>query len=231
MELGVARVAGRAGDDDEEGAGGLHVPGPPVGVVRPYKGKQRNECQQKASSYIAQYPVLRTVQSALHVTSLTDLFTETPSRLLWEAFSHMLPLMREGCSYTYPPLSIARCRTIWQAIFAQRTLSKMTTGDNNYREEDLWEKSVPVLLKHGNALFPKVFFPELLSPVVVLLSVLCAKIVCQIVFSHWYFTNDLFSQYSAQWSFAQRSLPSGFCPNGVLPNGLFAQWKRGEMCL
>ena len=62
----------------------------------------------KASFYIAQYPVLRTVQSALHFTSLTDLFTQTPSRLLWEASSHMLQLMREGCSYTYPPLSIAR---------------------------------------------------------------------------------------------------------------------------
>ena len=32
---------------------------------------------KKASSYIAQYPVLRTVQSALHFTSLTDLFTQT----------------------------------------------------------------------------------------------------------------------------------------------------------
>ena len=64
--------------------------------------------KSKGSSYIAQYPVLRTVQSALHFTSLTDLFTQTPSRLLWEASSHMLQLMREGCSYTYPPLSIAR---------------------------------------------------------------------------------------------------------------------------
>ena len=62
----------------------------------------------KAGFYIAQYPVLRTVQSASHFTSLTDLFTQTPSRLLWEASSHMLQLMHEGCSYTHPPLSIAR---------------------------------------------------------------------------------------------------------------------------
>ena len=62
----------------------------------------------KASSYIAQYPVLRTVQGALHFISLTDLFTQTPSRLLSEASSHMLQLMREGCSYTYPPLSIVK---------------------------------------------------------------------------------------------------------------------------
>ena len=54
----------------------------------------------KASSCIAQYPVLRPVQSALHVTSLTDLFTQTPSQLLWEASSHMLQLMLKGCSYT-----------------------------------------------------------------------------------------------------------------------------------
>ncbi|KAK2161145.1 hypothetical protein NP493_1599g00001 [Ridgeia piscesae] len=60
------------------------------------------------SSYIAQYPILRIAQSALHFTSLADLFTQTPSQLLWEASSHMLQLMREGCSYIYPPLSIAR---------------------------------------------------------------------------------------------------------------------------
>ena len=63
---------------------------------------------KKARSYIAQYSVLRTAQSALHFTSLTDLFTQKPSRFLLEASSHMLQLMREGCSYTYPPLSIAR---------------------------------------------------------------------------------------------------------------------------
>ena len=61
----------------------------------------------KGSPYIA-YPVLRTAQSTFHFTSLTDLFNQTPSRLLWEASSHMLQLMREGWSYTYPPLSIAR---------------------------------------------------------------------------------------------------------------------------
>ena len=62
----------------------------------------------KARSYAAQYPVLRTIQSTLHFTSLTDQFTQTPSRLLWEASSRMLQLIREGYSYTYPPLSIAR---------------------------------------------------------------------------------------------------------------------------
>ena len=34
------------------------------------------------------------------LTSLTDLFNQTPSQLLWEASSHMLQLMREDCSTT-----------------------------------------------------------------------------------------------------------------------------------
>ena len=52
---------------------------------------------KKISSYIAQYPVLRTAQSALQFTSLTDLFNQTSSRLLWEASSRVLQLMREDC--------------------------------------------------------------------------------------------------------------------------------------
>ena len=38
---------------------------------------------------------------------MTDLVNQTPSQLLWEASSHMLQLMHEGCSYTYPPLYVA----------------------------------------------------------------------------------------------------------------------------
>ena len=55
----------------------------------------------KVSSYIAQYPILRIAQSALHFTSMAVLFNQTPSQLLWEACSHMVQLMREGCSHTY----------------------------------------------------------------------------------------------------------------------------------
>ena len=84
----------------------------------------------KASSYIAQYPVLRTVQSALHFTSLTDLFTHTPSRILWEASSHMLQLMRDGCSYTYPPLSIARYSFIQLSDLEQCRVKKLAQGFN-----------------------------------------------------------------------------------------------------
>ena len=57
--------------------------------------------QLKVRSYIAQHPILRIAQSALHFTSLAVLFNQTPSQLLWEACSHMLQLMREGCSHPY----------------------------------------------------------------------------------------------------------------------------------
>ena len=84
----------------------------------------------KGSSYIAQYPVLRTAQSALHFTSLTDLFTQIPSRLLWEASSHMLQLMREGCSYTYPPLSIVRYSFKQLSELEQCRVKKLAQGFN-----------------------------------------------------------------------------------------------------
>ena len=63
---------------------------------------------KKVRSYIAQYPILTIAQSALHFTSLTDVFNQTPSQIIWEASSHMLKLMREGCSCTHPLLFIAR---------------------------------------------------------------------------------------------------------------------------
>ena len=63
-----------------------------------------NNVDINVSSYIAQYPILRIVQSALQFTSLADLFNQTPFQLLWEASSHMLKLMCEGCLYMYPPL-------------------------------------------------------------------------------------------------------------------------------
>ena len=90
---------------------------------------------KRSSSYIAQYPVLRTVQSALCFTSLTDLFTQTPSRLLWEASSHMLQLMREGCSYTYPPLSIARYSFIQLSELEQCRVKKHAQGLNTAAQD------------------------------------------------------------------------------------------------
>ena len=92
-------------------------------------------CVKKASSYIAQYPVLRTVQSALHFTSLTDLFTQTPSRLLWEASSHMLQLMREGCSYTYPPLFIVSYSFKQLSELEQCRVEKLAQGFNTAAQD------------------------------------------------------------------------------------------------
>ena len=82
---------------------------------------------KKASSYIAQYPVLMTAQSASHFTSLTDLFTQTPSRLLWEASNHLLQLMRKGCSYT---LSIVRYSFIQLSELEQCRVKKLAHGFN-----------------------------------------------------------------------------------------------------
>ena len=94
----------------------------------------------KASSYIAQDPVLRTVQSALHFTSLTELFIQTPCRLLWEASSHMLQLMREGCSYTYPQLSIARYSFIQLSeleLCRVKKIAKVLTPQHRIRNQVL----------------------------------------------------------------------------------------------
>ena len=88
-----------------------------------------------ASSYIAQYPVLRTVQCALHFNSLTDLFTQTPSRLLWEASSHMLQLICKGCSYTYPPLSIARYSFIQLSELEQCRVKTLAQGFNTAAQD------------------------------------------------------------------------------------------------
>ena len=54
---------------------------------------------RKVNFYIAQYPNLRNIHSALHFTPLADLFNQTPSQLLLEACSHMLQLIREGNIY------------------------------------------------------------------------------------------------------------------------------------
>ena len=90
---------------------------------------QQGECKI-TKKYTAQYPVVRTVQSALHFTSLTNLFTRAPSRLLWEASSYMLQLMREGCSYTYPPLSIARYSFIQLSELEQCRITQLARGFN-----------------------------------------------------------------------------------------------------
>ena len=90
---------------------------------------------KKASFYIGQYPVLETVQSALHFTSLTDLFIQTPSRLLCEASSHMLQLMREGCSFIYPPLPIAMYLFIQLRELEQCRVKQLAQGFNTAAQD------------------------------------------------------------------------------------------------
>ena len=91
--------------------------------------------QKRVSSYIAQYPVLRTVQSTLHFTSLADLFTQTPSRLLWEASIYMLQLMCEGCMYTYPPLCIAKYSFIQLSGLEQCRVKTFTQNFNTATQD------------------------------------------------------------------------------------------------
>ena len=79
--------------------------------------------------------MLRTVQSAFQFTSLTDMFTQTPPRLLWEASSHMLQLMREGCSYTCPPLSIVRYSFIQLSELEQCRVKKLAQGFNTAAQD------------------------------------------------------------------------------------------------
>ena len=61
---------------------------------------------KKKRFYIAQCPVCRTIQSARHFTYLLALFNQTLSRLLWEASSHIVQLIRIDWSYTYQSQSI-----------------------------------------------------------------------------------------------------------------------------
>ena len=84
----------------------------------------------KSSYNIAQYPILWIAQSVLHFTSLTGLFNQTLSQLLWEASSHMLQLMCEDCLYTYPPLSIARYSFIQPSELEQCRVKKLAQGFN-----------------------------------------------------------------------------------------------------
>jgi len=52
------------------------------------------------------------------------------TRLLWEASSHMLQLMCEGCSCTYPPLSIARYSYTQLSELEQCRVKKLPQGFN-----------------------------------------------------------------------------------------------------
>ena len=66
----------------------------------------------EVNSYIARYPVLRTTGSSLLLTTPpphpADIFLPTPTRPLWEAFSHAAIIARRLFVHAYPPLSVDR---------------------------------------------------------------------------------------------------------------------------
>ena len=61
-------------------------------------GEKETHGKVKQSSYIAQYPVLRTAQSTLHFTSLADLFNQTPSHATINAQRLLIQMFATGCS-------------------------------------------------------------------------------------------------------------------------------------
>ena len=87
------------------------------------------------SSYITQYPILIIAQSTSHFTSLVYMFNQTPSQFTWEASSHMLQLMREGCSYTCPPLSIALSSFIQLSELEQCSVKNLVQGFNTAAQD------------------------------------------------------------------------------------------------
>ena len=112
--------------------------------VRPVAGDQPGVpvCSLAGPSHLSTAPATRPSElhqevnvSSLHFTSLADLFTQTPSQLLWEASSHMLQLMREGCSYTYPPLSITRSSFIKLSELEQCRVKKCAQGFNTITQD------------------------------------------------------------------------------------------------
>ena len=95
-------------------------------------------CKGKASKAKFLYSAVSSPQDRSKRFTLyfpADLFTQTPSRLLWEEFSHMLQLMREGCSYTYPPLSVAGYSFIQLRELDQYRVDKLAQGLNTAAQD------------------------------------------------------------------------------------------------
>ena len=103
---------------------------PGMAVVPPWTHLSQNTHVNKSTGRFLYSVVSSPQDRSKRFTSLTDLLTQTPSRLLWEASSHMLQLMRDGCSYTYPPLSIARYSFIQLSELEQCRVKKLAQGFN-----------------------------------------------------------------------------------------------------
>ena len=65
-----------------------------------------------------------------------DLLIPTPIRLLWEASTTMLKLLREDHSFTYPPLSIVKYSFIQLGELNQRRMSNEVAQVSKRQQED-----------------------------------------------------------------------------------------------
>ena len=84
----------------------------------------------RASSYITQYPVLRIKFKVLYTLPPWQTFSIKHHLGFSGCQSHMLQLMREGCLYIYPPLSIARYSFIQLGELEQCRMKKLAQGFN-----------------------------------------------------------------------------------------------------
>ena len=106
--------------------------------------------QGKVSSYIVQYPVL----SILHFTPSQTCSMKHHLNVFVKN-SAMLQLMHEGCSYEYPPLSIARYSFLQLSELEQCRVNKLAQGfntaaqDSNPGSLSLESKALP--LSHSEA--------------------------------------------------------------------------------
>ena len=74
-------------------------------VADTLKLNYNSKVKVKVCSYIARYPVHRTAQSALHFTPWQTCSFQGHLNFFGK-YSAMLQLLREGYSFTYPPLSV-----------------------------------------------------------------------------------------------------------------------------
>ena len=82
---------------------------------------------KKVRSYIALYPVHRTAQSALHFTHWQTCSFQGHFNFFGK-YSATLQLLREGYSFTYPPVFIARYSFIQLSELWQCGVIKLAKG-------------------------------------------------------------------------------------------------------
>ena len=87
---------------------------------------QNHNKKVKVCSYIARYPVHRTAQSALHFTPWQTCSFQGHLKFFGK-YSATLQLLREGYSFTYPPLSVLPGTHLYSELW-QRGVIKLAKG-------------------------------------------------------------------------------------------------------